>query len=92
MPAGLLLPNGWGLHDMAGNVFQWCQDWAVSSYDSGPATDPAGPASGEDRVARGGSFHDDRSACRSAYRNGFPPDLRTSNLGFRVVLAPPRVP
>jgi formylglycine-generating enzyme required for sulfatase activity len=90
-PVGGKTPNAWGLYDMAGNVFEWCQDW-YGAYDSGPDTDPAGPTSGSYRVYRGGCWQYDSNHCRSAYRNDFYPDFYVEEIGFRVVLAPPRIP
>jgi formylglycine-generating enzyme required for sulfatase activity len=79
--------NAWGLYDMAGNVWEWCQDW-YSSYPGGTLTDPTGPASGIERVVRGGSYYYDGWLGRSATRNAFRPSTRSPQIGFRVVLAP----
>lgn len=91
-PVGLKLPNAWGLYDMAGNVWEWCQDWD-GRYGSGPQTDPAGPTSGMFRVLRGGSFGVLGNDCRSATRGGgYYPTERYCYFGLRVVLASPRTP
>jgi formylglycine-generating enzyme required for sulfatase activity len=86
-PVGQKLPNSWGLHDMHGNVWEWCLDW-WDYYPGGIAVDPQGPTSGWSRTARGGDFAD-TSYCRSACRLfGSDPDNGSDNVGFRVVLAP----
>jgi formylglycine-generating enzyme required for sulfatase activity len=79
-------PNAWGLHDMHGNVWEWCEEW----YD-GPlvgGTDPTGPVAGVYRVLRGGSWIDSAAECRAAYRYGDVPFYRSNVLGFRPALVP----
>ena len=92
---GQLHPNAWGLYDMHGNVWEYCQDWYDPNYYRGsPSTDPPGPASGRQRVQRGGSFFDpgplsavtDGSNLRSAARNqAFPDGGILEDRGFRIV-------
>ncbi len=87
-PVGLKLPNSWGLCDMHGNVWEWCQDWWSYSLPGGIAVDPQGPATGLYRVIRGGDWYRYARFCRSAYRSNIYPDSRGDDIGFRVVLAP----
>jgi formylglycine-generating enzyme required for sulfatase activity len=76
-------PNAWGLHDMLGNVWEWCHDWHKESV-SGPVTDPTGPFSGEFRVCRGGSWDTFAVGCRAATRDCDAPDYKDDLIGFRV--------
>ena len=79
-------PSIWGLHDMLGNVWEWCSDWH-GEYPIGRVTDPIGPSSGSLRVRRGGSWFSHASAVRSAVRSGLAQGIRSNNLGFRPVLS-----
>jgi formylglycine-generating enzyme required for sulfatase activity len=78
--------NEWGLHDMHGNVFEWCSDW-YEEYPSGSVMDPSGPATGLNRVLRGGCWCYAAAHCRSAIRGRNGPSFRISYIGFRVALS-----
>lgn len=83
-------PNGWGLFDMHGNVLEWCSDWFSETwYRESPDSDPMGPKQGWQRVARGGSFSQFVTDCRSAARLGRAPGSRLNTLGFRVAMSIP---
>ncbi len=84
---GLKRPNAWGLYDMSGNVWKWCQDW-FGTYPSSPQVDPTGPVSGTRWVVlRGGGWGDIAWYCRSADRYMCDPDGGGYDIGFRVVLS-----
>jgi formylglycine-generating enzyme required for sulfatase activity len=81
------LPNGFGFHDMLGNVWEWVND-RNGGYTSAPQTDPMGPITGADRLIRGGSFNNDSYYLRSSNRELTPPHFAASTIGFRVARNP----
>ena len=83
-PVGMKRPNGLGLYDMLGNVFEWSADW-YGSYPDREVVDPVGPDTGTGRVFRGGSWYYDARDVRAAYRNYWELGTRNSILGFRCV-------
>ncbi len=88
---GQLLANELGIHDMSGNVYEWCQDWFSDKYyeechKRGVMKNPQGPDKSTLRVLRGGSWIDDPVRCRSVYRIGDDPELSYRPIGFRLVL------
>jgi len=92
-PVGSYPPNGWGLYDMHGNVWEWCMDWYGKKYydeckNKGIVENPAGPETGSRLVLRGGSWGNYGLRCRSANRSNFSPDDRNGDIGFRLVFVP----
>jgi formylglycine-generating enzyme required for sulfatase activity len=87
---GYKAANGFGLHDMLGNVFEWVADWYGASYYTGTyywvLSNPPGPPTGNSRVVRGGSFHHVPHYLRASCRGMRPPYNREEDLGFRCAL------
>ncbi len=84
LAVGIYAPNAWGLFDMHGNVWEWCSDY-FGMYPANAQTNPSGPASGDGRIVRGGSYMGDASSCRSAQRGINPPEVKYISIGFRIV-------
>jgi formylglycine-generating enzyme required for sulfatase activity len=92
-PVGLRAGNGYGLHDMSGNVLEWVNDWFDGGYYAeSPSVNPQGPSSGSLRVMRGGSWGSDSIGCRSFVRFWDIPSFSYVNLGFRVARGPNEAP
>ncbi|WUO35193.1 formylglycine-generating enzyme family protein [Streptomyces sp. NBC_00286] len=90
-PVDAFPPNGFGLFNTSGNVWEWCADWWGTDHGTGPHTDPTGPEQGTARVMRGGSYLCHDSYCnryRVAARTSNTPDSSVGNLGFRCVRDP----
>ncbi|MCA9541475.1 MAG: formylglycine-generating enzyme family protein [Myxococcales bacterium] len=87
-PVGKKPANPYGLHDMHGNVWEWCGDW-FAPYPGGPSTDPTGAPTGAHRVLRGGSYWNLADYCRSANRNWTVPGNRDGIIGFRLARPAP---
>lgn len=83
LPVGTFPANAWGLHEMHGNVWQWCQDW-YGEYPQGDAVDPVGAKTAKGRVLRGGAWYSDPLGCRSAFRFWFVPTSRRPYFGLRL--------
>ncbi len=85
-PVGKFHPNAFGLHDMHGNVSEWCSDWFDERYyENSPTDDPKGPSAGSYRVVRGGGWNLTAVDYRCASRSGGKPAGRARDTGFRVV-------
>jgi formylglycine-generating enzyme required for sulfatase activity len=87
-PVGMKKANAWGLHEMSGNVWEWCSDWYGGKLAGG--FDPLGASMGAVRVFRGGSWSGNADYCRVAHRNAYHPTSSVSIIGFRVVRSSPR--
>jgi formylglycine-generating enzyme required for sulfatase activity len=89
-PVGLKKANPFNLYDMYGNAWEWCNDWFGADYYSvSPSTDPAGPATGQERVLRGGSYANSDYYAQSGVRSKIAPATANGTIGFRVVLQHP---
>jgi formylglycine-generating enzyme required for sulfatase activity len=89
VPVGGKRANDYGLHDMLGNVWEWCHDYWGGDYVGGPETDPTGPQTGSLHVLRGASWTSTARSARAAFHRGATPDSRANSQGGRVLRAEP---
>jgi len=87
LPVSSFLPNAWGLYDVHGTIWEWCQDYKAD-YSKETVTDPTGPKSGQIRIHRGGGFVSPEKNCRSAFRPAMEPDFKNNTFGARLVCSP----
>ena len=88
-PVGAYPPNGYGLYNMTGNVWEWCADWFTVTHPSGPLLDPRGPEDGTAKVLKGGSYLCHASYCwryRTSARTGNEPSASAGHTGFRCAM------
>jgi formylglycine-generating enzyme required for sulfatase activity len=84
-PVGRKLPNAWGLYDMCGNVWEWCNDfYKVDYYQESPRQDPTGPTAGDTKVLRGGAWRFSAESCRSGYRYNENPGQADVCFGYDI--------
>lgn len=83
MSVGSYVHNDYGLHDMHGNVEEWCSDW-YGLFDTEPQTNPCGPLNGAYKIVRGGGYASPNFSCRSAYRGHYNPNSSDISVGFRI--------
>jgi sulfatase modifying factor 1 len=85
LPVGGGAPNGWGIYELGENVHEWCADWFQKDYYAvSPERNPQGPATGERRASRGGSWRHHIKVSRCAARSSIPPHFQYADYGFRV--------
>ncbi len=79
-------PNGYGLYDMSGNVWEWCADWYKEKHYAKKTSPEKGPSSGSKRVLKGGAWTEEAQPCRVSHRSWYYPTYSSNNLGFRCVV------